>query len=540
MNSLSIDLEIQMSHPHVVLPKCSPIQPTRLGALRRSGLALLPALILSACATQQAVDEQTQPLREQVTQTEQAVQKLNASSKEQASAAQARDLAMLGQIEQMTIDIRNLRQQLGQLEQAQRAAEGSVREQAEAAKTREAAVAQRIEDLNREIAGLASAWREASAAQGAQLAQAQGQIDELIKTLPERVGKNEQRLDELLAQLRTTTEQLAATEQKRAADASAAVALTEMLGRTEHRLDEVAQQAAATEQKRAADAKAALAVADLIGKNEQRIDQLAMQSRQTTEQLAATERQRQADAQLGATVGERLAKAEAQVAQMAAGARGLAEEVASAVAPPIAAKVGGDLVDKLRQELAGQTAQQLQAREASQAATILSVAEADQAARATLADRLSRNEARVDDIAKLIDKALELVRYNEIMTNGKVVHTVTLTGDKTLYPLNLPDIHPEDAAKLSELIAYLEKMEKETHRKDYHLEIQGHADNIGMDDYAYQLAKARAEAVKRYLREKGAVSLNHMSVISYGATVPLDRNGKNNRRIAILVRVLDR
>jgi outer membrane protein OmpA-like peptidoglycan-associated protein len=45
--------------------------------------------------------------------------------------------------------------------------------------------------------------------------------------------------------------------------------------------------------------------------------------------------------------------------------------------------------------------------------------------------------------------------------------------------------------------------------------------------------------VKRYLREKGSIPLSRMSVISYGASVPVHPGGMNNRRIVVHVRVAE-
>lgn len=419
----------------------------------RVGLALLPVLVLSACATQQAVDEQTQPLKERFARTEQTLQALDA-------AAQARDLAMLAQIEQLTLEIKTLRQQLAEATASLLKTDAMARNEVSAANDRIDALGRRLTEVSAELQAVVAQVAD----QGERVTQAELRLDEMATSLPDRLAQAETRLETLTAAAAQTAERLNQSDQK-------------------HR---------------------------------------------TT----------------AASLGDRLAKTEARLEAVAAGARGLAQEVAGEVsqqvAAPIAAKAAGDMAEQVRRELGGEIARQVDGKATEQAAALQALAAAEKSARDSLDERLVKNERRLEEITGLIDKALELVRHNEIMTHGKVVHTVTLTGDKTLYPLNLPDIHPEDQAKLTELVAYLGRIEKETHRKDYHLEIQGHTENIGMDDYTYQLAKARAEAVKRYLREAGGISLNHMSVISYGATQPIDPRGNNNRRIAILVRVLDR
>jgi len=48
------------------------------------------------------------------------------------------------------------------------------------------------------------------------------------------------------------------------------------------------------------------------------------------------------------------------------------------------------------------------------------------------------------------------------------------------------------------------------------LEIEGHTDNVGSDDYNLVLGKKRAESVQRYLAEKFGIALHRMFYISFG------------------------
>ncbi len=148
--------------------------------------------------------------------------------------------------------------------------------------------------------------------------------------------------------------------------------------------------------------------------------------------------------------------------------------------------------------------------------------------------RLSQMESEMGTLATLAQGAMELAAQEEIRAKGKVAFSVLLTEDKTLYPLNLSSLGSQDRAVLSDLVTRLGALDT-----NYHLEIEGHTDNIGVDDYNYHLGKARAEVVKRYLHETENIALSKMSVISYGATQPTDRHSRNNRRILIKVLVLD-
>lgn len=151
----------------------------------------------------------------------------------------------------------------------------------------------------------------------------------------------------------------------------------------------------------------------------------------------------------------------------------------------------------------------------------------------TQQNRLAELEAQLAGLSASVSEAMALAAQENIRINGKEAFTTTLTEDKTLYPINSPELGGQDIAKLADLVGRLTALDQ-----DYHIEIQGHTDNTGTEDYNYELAKARAEVVKRYLHEQKGIRLSQMSVISYGANRPLDRASHNNRRIHLRVLVL--
>lgn len=156
------------------------------------------------------------------------------------------------------------------------------------------------------------------------------------------------------------------------------------------------------------------------------------------------------------------------------------------------------------------------------------------AASATLSDalaaRLAKIEKRLEEVAGMAQDALDATGLGQRRILGKVVHTVTLTDDKTLFPINSPVLGEKDMAKLDELAARVKAM-----GTWFHLQIQGHTDGFGSEDYNYELGRARAEVVKSYLNEKGGIPLLRMSVISYGAAEAANYTGKSNRRIVVHV-----
>jgi len=70
--------------------------------------------------------------------------------------------------------------------------------------------------------------------------------------------------------------------------------------------------------------------------------------------------------------------------------------------------------------------------------------------------------------------------------------------------------------------------------------IAGYTDDIGKEDYNYQLGQRRAQDVAGYLIGKDGVDPMQVRVVSYGASHPVASNGtsrgrRSNRRVEILV-----
>ena len=70
--------------------------------------------------------------------------------------------------------------------------------------------------------------------------------------------------------------------------------------------------------------------------------------------------------------------------------------------------------------------------------------------------------------------------------------------------------------------------------------IAGHTDNVGAEEYNYELGKKRAEAVSRYLITKKNLDPLRVVSVSYGESAPVEDNKSvagraKNRRVEILV-----
>ncbi|QQR72042.1 MAG: OmpA family protein [Holophagales bacterium] len=149
-------------------------------------------------------------------------------------------------------------------------------------------------------------------------------------------------------------------------------------------------------------------------------------------------------------------------------------------------------------------------------------------------ERLSANAQETQKASKTAQEALDRALAAGKLAEGKFLYETVLSDDKIRFGFNKTEL--ADAAKvaLDELAAKLKG-----ENKPVYVEIQGHTDSIGSDDYNYKLGESRAEAVRRYLSLKG-MPLHRMSVISYGETSPVadnkTREGRDqNRRVVLVV-----
>jgi outer membrane protein OmpA-like peptidoglycan-associated protein len=232
-----------------------------------------------------------------------------------------------------------------------------------------------------------------------------------------------------------------------------------------------------------------------VNKIELRLDELSTSTRENTADTASSQAQLATIAAQSAELTERMAKTDLRLDELATVVRETADTAATT-----------------REALATGTG-----------------------SAAALSERVARTEKQVEMLTAQMQEALAASRQDYIRQHGKVAAIVLLTEDKTLYPINSPELGAGDRAKLDELGTRLKGSEEE-----YHLDIQGHTDNLGTDDNNYALGRARAEVVKRYLHERAGVPLSRMSTISYGATQPVTGSSTGNRRIVINLLVLEK
>ena len=149
--------------------------------------------------------------------------------------------------------------------------------------------------------------------------------------------------------------------------------------------------------------------------------------------------------------------------------------------------------------------------------------------------RLAEQQAQLDGLSQTSREALERAVAAGKLAEGKFLFETVLSDDRVLFGFDSSELSDEVRAMLDDLAADLRQR-----NEDVFVEIQGHTDTTGSDDYNLDLGRQRAEAVQRYLNLRHAVALHRMAVVSYGESVPVadneTRDGRSaNRRVVLVV-----
>ena len=146
--------------------------------------------------------------------------------------------------------------------------------------------------------------------------------------------------------------------------------------------------------------------------------------------------------------------------------------------------------------------------------------------------------AQTEQIGKLSDTAKEaLARAQEAgkLAKGKILYEVTLTDEAVKFGFDQKALSAEAKAALDAFAARLK-----SENKGVYIEIQGHTDSVGSEQYNLSLGQARANEVLRYLATSAGLPLHRMNAISYGEYKPIADNktaaGRGqNRRVSLVV-----
>jgi len=124
-----------------------------------------------------------------------------------------------------------------------------------------------------------------------------------------------------------------------------------------------------------------------------------------------------------------------------------------------------------------------------------------------------------------------------IMQMGQLRFQKTLSEATASFKSDSADLTDGAKEELDKFAALLLKQNKLVH-----VEIQGHTDSRGSENYNVKLGMKRAETVREYLYKTHDMPLHLMNVISFGSDEPIadnsSRDGRaQNRRVVLVVRL---
>ena len=136
--------------------------------------------------------------------------------------------------------------------------------------------------------------------------------------------------------------------------------------------------------------------------------------------------------------------------------------------------------------------------------------------------RLNQTNARVDEVAMRLDN-LHLQRSFVLnLKEGTTFHT------------NAHGLTPDVKSQIDGFLTDLQ------YTDGLIFLVAGHTDNVGPENYNYELGQKRATSVARYLIARRGIDPTRVSAVSYGETVPTTENTsdmgrRKNRRVEIFV-----
>jgi outer membrane protein OmpA-like peptidoglycan-associated protein len=151
-------------------------------------------------------------------------------------------------------------------------------------------------------------------------------------------------------------------------------------------------------------------------------------------------------------------------------------------------------------------------------------------------ERVGESERRIGEVSKTAQEALDRAQEAGKLAEGKLLYETVLTDEKVRFGFDKAELSEEARAALDQFATQL----KGEYNRDVYVEIQGHTDATGSDQYNIELGLERAEAVRRYLNQQHGIPLHRISVISYGEAEPIadntSRDGRaQNRRVVLVV-----
>jgi len=148
--------------------------------------------------------------------------------------------------------------------------------------------------------------------------------------------------------------------------------------------------------------------------------------------------------------------------------------------------------------------------------------------------RIKEHDSKIVELSRETREALERAQSAEKLAQGKLLYEITLTDEDVRFGFNQSELTDNARQTLESLLTQLK-----ADNRNVFIEVQGHTDALGTEEYNMKLGQERADAVRRYLSENG-IPLHRISTISYGEGRPLGENktkkGRSaNRRVVMVV-----
>jgi outer membrane protein OmpA-like peptidoglycan-associated protein len=239
------------------------------------------------------------------------------------------------------------------------------------------------------------------------------------------------------------------------------------------------------------------------------------QAKIAAEKAAAEQREAQARAE---------AAAEAQRRQQAEQERQQAEQ----------AKAEAERMKQEAEAAAQQAAQQKQEAEAArQAALAQEQAAESQKAAAEAEAQKARDAAAKAEAEKAQLRGQLLQQFNAVLQTRDTARGLIVNMSDVLFDTGSADLKPGTREKLAKISGILLAHPGLT------LQIEGHTDNVGSDEFNMELSGRRADAVRDYLAQEG-VPVSSMTTKGFGKTQPVAANDtaegrQRNRRVELVV-----
>jgi peptidoglycan-associated lipoprotein len=139
--------------------------------------------------------------------------------------------------------------------------------------------------------------------------------------------------------------------------------------------------------------------------------------------------------------------------------------------------------------------------------------------------QLEKISTRSEQGFTLSEEALARAVEADKVAKGKLLYEVTFTDEAVHFAFDKSNLSEEARAALDSFAGRLK-----SENKGVYIEIQGHTDNIGTEEYNLGLGRARAEAIYSYLHTQHGIPLHRMNTFSYGESKPIaDNNNPTNR-----------